>query len=283
MIKRKGFYNDEFFGILDYCRKENLFLGEGTPNADILIIGKECGFNKEKSDRLKKVKQIGCLESLKKEILDISKEEVKSNLDRLSDDYLNKGLPKLKEDIGSHPTWRNYHRLVSLINGVDKGQITKGGRNDWDFLDSCFITELSQIQLPNSNYLKKEIKSDKIRRDSIAKRSEMFHEAFFRRFPIVIVAVGPDYIKKGKYKYEFDIEREFKVEYDKNPIHFKVEVSKKTNRQSTRWYNVHKSTNGTSRLVIHTRQLSTVGEPNESLYPLLDRIANTCREFIEKK
>ena len=284
MIKRNGFYNDEFFNILEYCRKENLFLGEGTPNADILIIGKECGFNKKKSDRLKKVKQIGCLESLKKEILDISKEEVKSNLDRLSDDYLNKGLPKLKEDIGSNATWRNYHRLVSLIKGVSEDQITKGGRNDWGFLDSCFITELSQIQLPNSNYLEKEIKSDKIRSDSIAKRSKMFHHPFFRRFPIVIVAVGPNYINIGKHKYDFDIEREFKVEYDKNPIHFKVEVSKKTNRQSTRWFNIHHSKSGSpNRIVIHTRQFSTRGEPNESLYPLLDRIANTCREFIEKK
>lgn len=280
MKENDVFYNKEFHEILNYCRQENLFLGEGTPNADILIIGKECGFNKDKSDRLKKVKQSGSLESLKKEILDISQEEAKSNLKRLDNDYQNIGLPNLKKEINSNPTWRNYHRLVSLINGVDKDQITKGGSNDWDFLDSCFITELSQIQLPNSNYLKGEI-SDKIRRDSIAKRSKMFHEAFFRRFPIVIVAVGPDYIDIGKYKYGFNIEWDFKVKYI-NTIHFKVEVSKKTKRQSARWYNVHKSTEGTPRLVIHTRQLSTVGEPNESLYPLLDKIANTCEEFMRE-
>lgn len=278
MKENDVFYNKEFHQILNYCRQHNLFLGEGTPNANILIIGKECGFNKEKRDRLKKVEKSGSLESLKKEILDISQEEAKSNLKRLDNDYQNIGLPNLKKEINSNPTWRNYHRLVSLINGVDKDQITKGGSNDWDFLDSCFITEVSQLQLPNSNYLKDKIKSDKIRRDSIAKRSKMFHKAFFRRFTIVIVAVGPDYIKKGKYKYDFDIEIDFDVKFI-NTIHVKPNDSDKTNKK-TRWYNMHKSTKGAPRLVIHTRQLSTVGEPNESLYPLMDEIANTCKEFI---
>lgn len=279
MKEKDVFYNKEFHEVLNYCKQENLFLGEGTPNADILIVGKECGFNKEKRDRLKKVEESGCPESLKREILDISKEEVDSNLKRLSNDYLNEGLPKVKKEVNSNATWRNYHRLVSLINGVDKDQITKGGKDDWGFLDSCFITELSQLQLPNSSYLKSNGISDEIRKDSITKRSEMFHKAFFRRFPIVIVAVGPHYIDIEKYKYGFNIEWDFKVKY-LNTIHFKVEVSKKTKRQSARWYNVHKSTEGTPRLVIHTRQLSTVGEPNESLYPLMDEIANTCKEFM---
>lgn len=275
MKEKDVFYNKEFHEVLNYCKQENLFLGEGTPNADILIVGKECGLDAVKGKSLKAVKDKGTEEQVKEWILNNSQNEIKSNLDRLRDDYLNKGLPRLKKDIGYNATWSNYHRLVSLIKGVSDDQITKGGRNDWGFLDSCFITEVSQLQLPNSNYLK-----DKTKSDNIAKRSEMFRKPFFRRFPIVIVAVGPHYISNGKYKYNFDIERDFDVKFI-NTIHVKPKDSDKNNKK-TRWYNVHKSTEGTPRLVIHTRQLSTVGEPNESLYTLMDEIANTCKEFMRE-
>lgn len=224
MKENDVFYNKEFHEILNYCRQHNLFLGEGTPNANILIVGKECGFNKEKRDRLKKVEKSGCLESLKREILDISKDEANSNLKRLGNDYQNIGLPNLKKDIASHQTWRNYHRLVSLIDEVSKDQITNGGKDDWGFLDSCFITEISQIQLPYSKYLEDNEISDEIRRDSIAKRSKMLHKAFFRKFPIVIVAVGPHYISNGKHKYNFDIEWDFEVKFI-NTIHVKPILS----------------------------------------------------------
>lgn len=43
MKDKKAFYNQEFSNVLEYCKNNYLFLGEGTPSADILIIGKECG------------------------------------------------------------------------------------------------------------------------------------------------------------------------------------------------------------------------------------------------
>ena len=83
---KKKFYNDEFSEVMVYCRKENLFLGEGTPNADILIIGKECGLNSEKRKDLKVVEDKGNKEQIKEWILENSQEEAKSNLKRLDNE-----------------------------------------------------------------------------------------------------------------------------------------------------------------------------------------------------
>ncbi len=271
MKDKEAFYTRDFLNVLQYCKNNDLFLGEGTPNADILIIGKECGFNSDKSKSLEAATE-------KREwILNNSQKEAISNLNRLSNDYQNIGLPKLKEDIKSNATWRSYHKLVSLIMGKDKDKITKGGENDWGFLDHSFITEVSQLQLPNSSFLKENDISDDIRKENIEKRAKLFHQPFFRKFPIVIIASGPDYIKNGKHGYDFDIEREFRVEY-KGPT---VEVIEEGTRK--RWFNIHRQIDGDPRIVIHTRQLSTQRESHSTLYPLLDKIAETCIPYLTKK
>ena len=161
-----------------------------------------------------------------------------------------------------------------MIRGVSEDETTKGGKNDWGFLDHCFITEISQLQLPNSNYLKNNNISDDIRKESVEKRAKLFHQPFFRRFPIVIIASGPDYLNIGKYGYEFDIEREFDVEFH-GPT---VEVIEEGNRK--RWYNIHTQNDGEPRLVIHTRQLSTVGESAKSLDLLMEKIAIECKSYL---
>ena len=270
MKDKESFYNEEFYKAIEYCKDNELFLGEGTSNADILIIGKECGLSdkKRKSLDVAPDKEIWLLEN--------SQEEANSNIERLSNNYQSIGLPNLKEQISSHATWRSYHKLVSLIRGVNKDEISKGGKNDWGFLDHCFITEISQLQLPKSNYLTENNISDDIRRESVEKRAKLFHQPFFRRFPIVIIAIGHEYLNIGKYKYDFDIEREFKVEF-KGPT---VEVIEEGNRK--RWYNIHREIDGEPRIVIHTRHLSTVGESPKSLDSLMDRIAEVSKPYLRK-
>ncbi len=273
MKDKELFYNEEFSKALEYCKNNDLFLGEGTPNADILIIGKECGFDK------KKRKSLDDAPNKEKWLLENSEEEAISNINRLENDYQNNkntGLPKLKADIKSHATWRSYHRLVSLIKGVNKDEITKGGKNDWGFLDHCFITEVSQLQLPNSSYLKKNDISDDIRRKSVEKRAQLFQQPFFRRFPIVIIASGPDYLNIGKYGYDFDIEREFNVKYHGQTVEVIEEGYKK------RWYNIHTENEGEPRIVIHTRQLSTRGESASSLDLLMEKIAEESIPYLRK-
>ena len=270
MKDKEGLFNPEFFKALAYCKDNNLFLGEGNPDADILIIGKECGLDKKKSESLKDAPD------KEKWLIENSENEVKSNLDRLEKDYHKIWLPHLKAHTNSHATWRSYHKLVSLIRGVSEDEITKGGINDWGFLDHCFITEMSQLQMPNSNYLEEKKLSDDIRKKSVEKRAKLFQQRFFRKFPIVIIAIGHYYLNIGKHKYDFDIEREFNVKYDGQT----VEVIEEGNRK--RWYNIHREIDGEPRIVIHTRQLSTQRESATSLDLLMEKIAKESKPYLRK-
>lgn len=270
-MKDQNFLNTpDFLEVLEYCKDEKLYLGEGNPNAKILLIGKEAGFNRAEGPLLANA------ENKKEWLLKFSQETALNNLDRLENDYHLNGLPQLKKDIGSNPTWRSYQRLVNLINGIEKKDIPKGGKGDWDFLDNSFISEINQIRLPKSNYLEENDISDSIRKESVEKRAKLFQQSFFRKFPIVIIATGPDYLdnsKNGKYKYDFNIEREFNVK-------FKELITIQEKGSKTRWYNVHREIEGERRIVIHTRQLSTVGEHYTSLYPLLNKIAEECTPYL---
>ncbi len=48
MEKKEISYSPEFKEALTKCNKEDLYLGEGNPNAKILIIGQECALNTER-------------------------------------------------------------------------------------------------------------------------------------------------------------------------------------------------------------------------------------------
>lgn len=265
MENMENIYSANFVEALEYCKQNNLYLGEGNPNAKILIIGKESGLNAE--DR-------SCFQKSNSEfdwIVDFSKNTAKNNINSLKNNYLQNGLSKLKNDIPYNLTWSNYQRLVSLIYGIKEQDIPRGGKGNWEFLNKCFITELSQIRLPKSNYLGKKGIPDFIKRESIKERAKLFHLSFFRQFPIVIIASGPDYIDSGKYKYDFNIQRDFAIKYIKT-------VDLKEDNVKKRWYNIHKDNN--ARIIIHTRQLSVQREPNRSLYKLINAIAQECKEFI---
>ncbi len=261
-------YSNQFVDVLNYCKKNNLYLGEGNSNAKILLIGKEAGMNNAES------KELNNSSDKFKYIENLSNETVINNLFSLSNDYGNLGLPKLKADIAYNPTWSNYQRLINLIKGIDEQEIKRGSKNNWDFLNDCFITEISQIRLPKSNYLVENGFSNSIKEESIKNRAKLFQEPFFRKFPIVIIACGKDYIDNHNFEYDFNIERDFDVCFTGKTIEVLKEGDKK------RWYNIHYQKKGIPRLVIHTRQFSTQRESTTSIYPLIDEIASICKDFI---
>lgn len=244
-------YTSEFKEVLSYCEKKELCLGEGNPNSKILIIGKEIGGKTPQSvDQIKT----------------FSNNEVRRNLDewRSPDGY---NLGKIKEDVfrdSKNPTWTNYQKMVSGIIGNDLG------RDNYNFLDHCFMTELSQVLLPNSNFGKnltseesKEI--DTMRKKSVRERAKLFAMPFFRNFPIVIMACG-----HYPRKLNFNIEETFHVKWTKETKVF----------STGNFYNVHygKNKNGRDKILIHTRQLS-LGVTNQLLF----EIANLCKNFFENK
>jgi len=123
------------------------------------------------------------------------------------------------------------------------------------------MTELSQIPLPNSDFLKEKGLDDSIRIASVEKRKELFRQPFFRNFPIVIMACG-HYPREVK----FDIEKTFNVEW--------TPETRVVSPQN--YYNLHygKILDGKDKILIHTRQVS-MGVTND----LLSEIARECKKY----
>ncbi len=115
------------------------------------------------------------------------------------------------------------------------------------------MTELNHITANYSHEV-----DEKLRRESINSRKELFKDPFFQSFPIVIVAAG-----HYPQKYEVDIERLFKVKWVGYTI-----------KKRDKFINIHKGVNS-PKLLIHTNQFSYIN--NEQL----NEIAKLCREFIK--
>ncbi|MDQ1151848.1 hypothetical protein QE382_003832 [Sphingobacterium zeae] len=241
-------FNSAFQNILKYCENSKLYLGEGNPNAKILIIGKEIGRAHEKE-------QILSVEN--------SNVENDSNLrfwrERFEKEYLNGYLNEITERFKNKPnsTWISYQKIVDSIIS------TESNEKKHDFLNHTYITELSQIHLPYSrqttNY-----ELINARRESIDQRKKMFKQDFYQNFPIVVMTCG-HYPTRD---FDFDIEDTFNVRWDQKTI-----TLSKGN-----YYNLHygKTKLGEEKILIHTRQAS-LGVTNE----LLTTIGNLCRRFYK--
>jgi len=229
--------------IIKFCEKEKLYFGEGTPTAKILFIGKEAGWNNDMG------------EAIDENIPIVSTKLVKHNLHCWKHGG-NGCLKKLKEDALSKwpksPTWRSYETLVKTITGENFGK--------YDFLDYSFITELSQICMPNSKHLK----GNNLTEESVEKRKKLFRQAFFQNFPIVIMACG-----HYPRSFRFNIEKTFGVKWNKKTI----KLSERN------YYNVHygKMKNGQDKILIHTRQVS-----NRVTNQLIFDIAELCKPIYNK-
>ena len=233
-------YSFEFKDVIKYCTDNTLFIGEGNPNSKILIIGKEIG---------------GGMPRTFEDIIANSIYDVQRNIES----WINPAgypLSSIKTDVFNHgrnPTWTNYQKLVSTIIGNDICL------DNYDFLNHCFITEMSDIHLPNSNFIRtfnanERKKLDILRIENVCKRTELFKMPFFRGFTIIIMACG-----RYPNDFKFDIESVFDVEWTG-----KTEVLSKGN-----FYSIYC---GDFKILIHTRQMSS-GVSNN----LISKVGNNCR------
>ena len=159
---------EELFEIfLTECKNRKEWSGQGNPNADILIIGKEPYMNS-------KTNPISLQEELQRQY-----ERCKRG------DFGNAKR-------GKNPTWCNYQ---SLIEKVYKPKV---GFNSglFDFEKYAFTTELSSIPRKKSNYSEA--------KPSIKDRLRFFEKSeFIKSFPVVILACG-GYIKNNDKVREID-------------------------------------------------------------------------------
>jgi hypothetical protein len=238
--------NTNLESILKFCEKENFYFGEGNPNAKILFVGQEIGFGHEtKEDKQPTID----------EIIERADQQINDNLSNWRkhchfgiEQYLKNMEQCFKQR--TNPTWISYQKIA---NGILQRDITE---KRFDFLNDCFITEMSQLSLPNNRYLKNDKEFAMMKQQSINKRKELFKHDFFQKFPVVVMACG-HYPKD----FCFNIEEIFDVKWIGE-----TKVLSKGN-----YYNVHY---GKDKILIHTRQVS-VSVTNE----LLSEIAKEIRDF----
>lgn len=200
------------------------YIGTGNPVADILIIGKEVGFNL--SDENQYIR------------------EVKGNYNdwcqiaqngSISNDKYNPRFPYPNQlfkvnskngNGGTSKTWYNYQKLRNQIYTPNAEKI--------DFHNHFFITEV------NSSPSKKTKEADT---SSIAfRKKHILSHAFFKKFPVVVIS-GLGYFDITKQSNE--IESLFNVKY----------IRAKDVGGKNQMYWIHKSED-CARLLINVRQLS---------------------------
>lgn len=190
-------------------KKRNImpFIGYGNPNAEILIVGKECTHQVGDEDYEKFYKPnynhwyetvFGGHECNYESGLEPYDFE-HGNFHPINPYFrlINKKQSKNKEIGRPGPTYYYYQRLVDLIRNHNGFQFKKS--EFIDFFNDCFITELCDICRPNDKGLTKE-QHEEIK-NHIKERLDWIRETnFFNQFKVVILACGPyaEAIKKDE-------------------------------------------------------------------------------------
>jgi hypothetical protein len=210
-----------FEEFIQKCKERREFCGQGNPNGNILIIGKEPYRSKE----------------IKKEEVEFQRQLlINYNLCR---NKAERDAPRIKD---KNPTWANYQRLIDPSPDRDP--------NVRDFEKKAFTTELNTMFRPKATLDAETI-------ENIKKRLLFFKESdFIQSFLVVILACG-NFISNDEER-GFLINNTFGVEYDIDKDSTgKPKGEHKDIYKSGHWFYTHHSKNG-EKLVIHTRQLSNL-------------------------
>lgn len=233
-------YTNEF---QDMTAQATSFIGHGSPNANILIIGKEAAIAPDNKQQ-QFLELDSNIENWKENINQCkSMEDIKDN-SPYNPLYPYKGqIYKIGGTKGTSRTWYQYQKLLNYILKTSDNKTIK-------FHEHCFTTDFSAINAPYSKLTDK-----KDTKNSINERKAMFAHPFFQHFPIVLVACG-HYPKT----YGIDLEELFQVIW-KQP----------TQLVGRFWLNIHRGNNPENpKLLIHTNQLSMVS--NELIYIIAEHI-----------
>jgi hypothetical protein len=227
-----------FEEFLDECKNRREWSGQGNPNADILIIGKE-PYNK------------------KVLITDKDKEEIQEKLQK-QENLCRSGVWGTAPRDHKNKTWCNYQKLIENVYGPQKEFNPKL----FDFEKYAFTTELNTIFRPKAVL-------DAETRKNIKERLCFFKDSeFIKSFPVIVLACN-NFITNNEIG--FYINNTFGVEYDGDS---KGNHQEKTRGL---WFYTHHGDNG-KKLVIHTRQLSfLLGDSDSFLKHMADEIKGHFR------
>ena len=167
------------------------FIGYGNPNSDILIIGKECGFEPDTEDDFFKELNLCtyynnaaawdkyCKEPYSSSQIADWKEVLREEWnEKFSPRFAFRGQLFTKKDVvGTSTTWYMYQKLLDIIRSVNRGN-----NELLDFQDHCFITELNGLPMKMSR------PSNDVKKSIDERVNGLFKEAFFQSFPLIIAA-----------------------------------------------------------------------------------------------
>ena len=209
-----------FEDFLEECKNRREWSGQGNPNADILIVGKEPHNN----DLITDQKEI-------QEKLEKQEAICRSN---------NFGVATYDK---TNKTWCNYQMLIEKVYGPQR----KFNPGLFDFEKYAFTTELNTIFRPKAVL-------DAETRNNINERLCFFKDSeFIQSFPVIILACG-NFISNDEEK-GFLINTTFGVEYDLKPDLKGKPMGEHKYTTRGHWFYTHHGEYG-KKLVIHTRQLS---------------------------
>lgn len=166
-----------FKEFLEECKNRREWIGQGNPNADILIIGKESYIN-----------------ALITNQIEIQK--------KLQEQYerCKRGVFGTATFDPQNKTWCNYQILIKKVYGSQR----EFNLGLFDFEKYAFTTELSSVPRKQSNYSKA--------KSSIQDRLHFFKESkFIQSFPVIILACG-GYVRNNDDKVR-EIDNTFHVEF----------------------------------------------------------------------
>lgn len=250
-------YPQAFLNLLKEFSSDDIdnYIGQGNPNSDILIIGREHGFSDEYQCDLE-IRRNHEQWSQIVEGIDFSESQYSPRYcftERRQEFRIG---PK---SLGTSPTWFVYQKMVNALCPHDMEDGKKAPL--LDFFNYSFITEFSTASRPNNN--KNTAEEIEATRKSITKRTPLLSSEFFRSFPIVILACGRYFDE-----YKINIEQMFDVRWEGQTPPVELNNGKKV------WLNLHYSKDG-KRLVIHTWQASALARGNEKIYqPFFDYLSH---------
>lgn len=237
-----------FKKFLDDCRRAKQICGAGNPNSNILLVGQE----------------------------HYASEPIKNEEDW--NRYLNDNYKYCEERTSwvvdnKSKTWYYYQRLVEKALGREpKRSSTR------DFEEFAFTTELNNEAKPSSRIEGTNKEDRKEKREQLNKRVcerlKLFKQSgFIQSFPVIVLACGP-YLVNCKEKGLLQINDTFNVVFDEVPN--EQGIHKGIHKKGKMWFTTHHNPEDSSKLVIHTWQLSRANRE------LLDEMGSLINEHLRK-
>jgi len=178
--------SEKFYGKEENIGQANpFFIGFGNPNSDLLILGKEKGFETGNSEQLN-------FESIKNpnEWLHYIQNEIQYHKGKhyaTSSHYLNAYIPYSGKMKSGH-TWNKYSKLTSEL--FNKPALTENN----SFLEYAFISEINH----------EPSKYSKIRKFDFQTRIDLLNNDFYKSFQKTILGCG-NYLSWKTIEETFDV------------------------------------------------------------------------------